>query len=438
MIISSKTNSLHGKVILPGDKSISHRAIIFGALSVGKTVIEGLLESEDVYRTIKAMEKFGASIIKNKNNWEVDGFGVGGFSSPDSVIDCGNSGTTCRLLLGAIATTPITAVFVGDPSLSKRPMDRIIKPLEKMGASFVARENSFLPITIKGAKEPLPISFESEIDSAQVKSAVLLAGLNCRGETAYIEKNLTRNHTENMLSDFGVMVNTKLSPTGFFHKLKGFQELTPKKLFVPADPSSAAFFIASALIVKDSNIQLNNLCMNPTRIGFLETVLEMGAEIEVSNNRTIGGELVADLTICFSELKGIEVPVSRVPSMIDEYPILAIIASFATGKTIMRGIKELTVKESNRILSMAKGLRQCGIEIDYGDDFLIVSGQKKIIGGVELDTFGDHRVAMSFLCLGQASEKPIVLNEYSSINTSFPTFMNEFKKVGADISFNQI
>ena len=204
MITSSKTNSLHGNTILPGDKSISHRAIIFGALSIGKTVIEGLLESEDIYTTIKAMEKFGARIIKNKNNWEVYGFGVGGFSSPEGVIDCGNSGTTCRLLMGAIATTPIKAVFVGDPSLSKRPMDRIIEPLERMGASFIARENSFLPITITGAKEPLPIRFESKIDSAQVKSAVLLAGLNCRGETTYIEKSLTRNHTENMLSDFGV------------------------------------------------------------------------------------------------------------------------------------------------------------------------------------------------------------------------------------------
>jgi len=236
-----------------------------------------------------------------------------------------------------------------------------------------------------------------------------------------------------MLSDFGVKVDSKFSSTGSFHKLQGFQELTPKKIFVPADPSSAAFFIASALIVKDSSIKLNNLCMNHTRIGFLETVREMGAQIELSNNRTLSGELVADLTVYFSKLKGIEVPIARVPSMIDEYPILSIIASFATGKTVMRGIKELTVKESNRILSMAKGLQQCGIEIDYGDDFLIVSGQKKVTGGAKIRTFGDHRVAMSFLCLGQASEKPIVLDEYSSINTSFPTFTKEFRKVGADI-----
>lgn len=433
MITSNKTNSLRGNVFLPGDKSISHRAIIFGALSIGKTVIEGLLESEDIYRTIKAMEKFGARIIKNENNWEVDGFGVGGFSSPDEVIDCGNSGTTCRLILGAIATTPITATFIGDPSLSKRPMDRIIQPLERMGASFVAREKSFLPITVTGARDPLAITFESKIDSAQIKSAVLLAGLNCRGETTYIEKNLTRNHTENMLGDFGVKVDSRFCSTGSIQKLQGFQELTPKKVFVPADPSSAAFFIASALIVKDSNIKLNNLCMNHTRIGFLETVREMGAQIELSNNRTVSGELVADLTVCFSKLKGIEVPIARVPSMIDEYPILSIIASFATGKTVMRGIKELTVKESNRIISMAKGLKQCGIEIEYGDDFLIVSGQKKVTGGAKIKTFGDHRVAMSFLCLGQASEKPIVLDEYSSINTSFPTFTKEFRKVGADI-----
>ncbi len=436
MITSSKSTSLHGKVVLPGDKSISHRAIIFGALSVGKTVIEGLLESEDVYRTINAMEKFGATITKNGNKWEVDGFGVGGFSSPDGVIDCGNSGTTCRLLLGAISTTPITAVFVGDPSLSKRPMDRIIEPLQQMGANFVARENSFLPITVTGAKEALPTRYESKIDSAQIKSAVLLAGLNCRGETSYIERNLTRNHTENMLSDFGVRVDSNFSSTEVHHKLQGFQELIPTKILVPTDPSSAAFFIGSALIVRDSKINLYNLCINQTRNGFLKTVKEMGANIEISNKRTISGELIADLTVCFSSLKGIEVPISRVASMIDEYPILSIIASLATGKTIMRGIKELTVKESNRILSMAKGLKQCGIELEYGDDFLIVHGKKKIPGGAKINTFGDHRVAMSFLCLGQATEKPIYLDEYSSINTSFPTFIKEYKKVGAGISYN--
>ncbi len=436
MITSNKTNSLQGEVILPGDKSISHRAIIFGALSIGKTVIKGLLESEDVYRTIKAMEQFGARITKNKNNWEVDGFGVGGFSSPESVIDCGNSGTTCRLLLGAIATTPITAVFVGDPSLSNRPMDRIIEPLERMGASFNARENSFLPITVTGAKEPLPTIFESKIDSAQIKSAVLLAGLNCRGETTYIEKNLTRNHTENMLNDFGVKVESKFLQEGFAHKLRGFQELIPKKVFIPADPSSAAFFIASALIVQGSNIKLFNLCVSPTRNGFLETIKEMGAKMKFSNKRTVSGELVADLTVSSSSLKGVEVPISRVPSMIDEYPILSIIAAFATGKTIMRGVKELAVKESNRILSMAKGLKQCGIEIEYGNDFLIVNGQKKVTGGMKVNTYGDHRVAMSFLCLGQAAEKPIELDEYSSINTSFPTFIKELQKVGANIKHN--
>ena len=436
MIISSKANSLTGKVLVPGDKSISHRAIIFGSLSVGKTVIEGLLESEDVYKTIEGMEKLGASITKTKKNWEVDGFGVGGFSSPDGVIDCGNSGTTCRLIMGAIATTPITAVFVGDESLSKRPMDRIIEPLERMGARFIAKENSFLPITLVGAKEPLPTNFKSNIDSAQIKSAVLLAGLNCRGITSYTEKTLTRDHTEKMLNAFGVKIENQTLSSGFLHKIEGYQELSPQRVFVPADPSSAAFFIASALIVEGSELKLCNLCINETRNGFLETIKEMGANIDFYNKRTVSGELVADLTVRYSRLRGIEVPVARVAKMIDEYPILSIISSFVVGKTVMRGIKELTVKESNRILSMAKGLQKCGVEVEYGDDFLIVTGQKKVEGGKKIETFSDHRVAMSFLCLGQASEKPIKLDEYLSIKTSFPSFIKEFRKVGANIKIS--
>jgi 3-phosphoshikimate 1-carboxyvinyltransferase len=433
MITSEKAKVLSGKVNLPGDKSISHRSIILGSLSVGRTLIEGLLESEDVYKTIDAMRQFGAKITRNGSNWEVDGFGVGGFSSPDGVIDCGNSGTTCRLIMGAIATTPITAVFTGDESLSKRPMDRIIEPLKKMGARFIARDDSFLPITIMGAEEPLPTNLRSKIDSAQIKSAILLAGLNCRGRTTYIENKLTRDHTEIMLNASGVKIESKHCSSGFYNKIEGCQELSCQNFFVPADPSSAAFFMAGTLLVKGSVLKLYNLCMNKTRNGFLETIKEMGADIDLYNERFLGGELIADMTIKHTKLRGIEVPLARVPSMIDEYPILSILASFAEGKTVMRGISELKVKESDRIIAMARGLQQCGVEVEYGDDFLVVSGCDKVKGGVSIDTFNDHRVAMSFLCLGQSSENPIKLSEYSSIKTSFPTFINEFRKVGADI-----
>tara|TARA_B100001057_G_scaffold358453_1_gene360599 strand:- start:182 stop:1501 length:1320 start_codon:yes stop_codon:yes gene_type:complete len=433
MITVHKSKNLSGFVRIPGDKSISHRAVIFGALCVGKTTITGLLESEDVQRTIEAVKQLGAKVNKKDGRWEVDGFGVGGFTSPENVIDCGNSGTTCRLIMGAISTTPISAIFVGDKSLSHRPMDRVIEPLSGIGVKYTARNGSFLPITLEGVSSAMPIDFESKVDSAQVKSAILLAGLNSRGTTKYMERTLTRDHTERMLAAFGGKIKTEKTENGYAHYIQGLQELKPQEITVPSDPSSASFFIAAALMVEGSDITIKNICMNETRIGFLKVVNEMGARIEVNNKKTISGELVADLRIKYSRLKGVKVPENLVASMIDEFPILSVLASLAEGETEMKEIGELKVKESDRIFSMAEGLRQCGVDVDFGEDYMIVKGMKKVRGGQLINTFNDHRIAMSFICLGQVAEKPIKISETISISTSFPGFIEKFKEIGATL-----
>ena len=433
MITVHKSKNLSGFVRIPGDKSISHRAVIFGALCVGKTTITGLLESEDVQRTIEAVKQLGAKVNKKDGRWEVDGFGVGGFTSPENVIDCGNSGTTCRLIMGAISTTPISAIFVGDKSLSHRPMDRVIEPLSGIGVKCTARNGSFLPITLEGVSSAMPIDFESKVDSAQVKSAILLAGLNSRGTTKYMERTLTRDHTERMLAAFGGKIKTEKTENGYAHYIQGLQELKPQEITVPSDPSSASFFIAAALMVEGSDITIKNICMNETRIGFLKVVNEMGARIEVNNKKTISGELVADLRIKYSRLKGVKVPENLVASMIDEFPILSVLASLAEGETEMKEIGELKVKESDRIFSMAEGLRQCGVDVDFGEDYMIVKGMKKVRGGQLINTFNDHRIAMSFICLGQVAEKPIKISETISISTSFPGFIEKFKEIGATL-----
>ena len=433
MITVHKSKNLSGFVRIPGDKSISHRAVIFGALCVGKTTITGLLESKDVQRTIEAVKQLGAKVNKKDGRWEVDGFGVGGFTSPENVIDCGNSGTTCRLIMGAISTTPISAIFVGDKSLSHRPMDRVIEPLSGIGVKCTARNGSFLPITLEGVSSAMPIDFESKVDSAQVKSAILLAGLNSRGITKYMERTLTRDHTERMLAAFGGKIKTEKTENGYAHYIQGLQELKPQEITVPSDPSSASFFIAAALMVEGSDITIKNICMNETRIGFLKVVNEMGARIEVNNKKTISGELVADLRIKYSRLKGVKVPENLVASMIDEFPILSVLASLAEGETEMKEIGELKVKESDRIFSMAEGLRQCGVDVDFGEDYMIVKGMKKVRGGQLINTFNDHRIAMSFICLGQVAEKPIKISETISISTSFPGFIEKFKEIGATL-----
>ena len=434
MITVHRSKKLSGYISIPGDKSISHRAIIFGSLCVGKSTIKGLLESEDVQRTIEAVRQLGAKVEKKSGKWEVHGFGVGGFTSPENVIDCGNSGTTCRLLMGAISTTPISAIFVGDKSLSQRPMDRIIEPLSEIGVKCSAREGSFLPLIIEGLSDAMPSDFESKVDSAQVKSAILLAGLNTRGITKYVERTLTRDHTERMLMFFGGKIKTDKTKNGYAHYLQGLQELKPQEVTVPSDPSSASFFIAAALMVEGSDITIKNICMNETRIGFLKVINKMGANIEVNNEKTICGEPVADLRVRSSRLKGVNVPKNLVASMIDEFPILAVLAAVAQGKTEMKGIGELKVKESNRIFSMAKGLRDCGVVVSYGDDYMTVEGLKEVRGGQSIDTFNDHRIAMSFICLGQVAQKPIEISESASIGTSFPGFLEKFKEIGANLS----
>ena len=434
MITVHKSKKLSGFISIPGDKSISHRAIIFGSLCVGKTTVIGLLESEDVQRTIEAVRQLGAKVDKKDGKWEVYGFGVGGFTSPENVIDCGNSGTTCRLIMGAISTTPITAIFVGDKSLSQRPMDRVIEPLSKIGVKCSARDGSFLPITLEGVSNAMPSDCESRVDSAQVKSAILLAGLNSRGTTKYVERTLTRDHTERMLMAFGGKIRTEKNENGYAHYLQGLQELKPQKIMIPSDLSSASFFIATALMVEGSDITIKNICMNETRIGFLKVVNKMGARIEVNNKKTICGELVADLRVKYSRLKGVEVPENLVASMIDEFPILSVLAALAEGKTVMREIGELKVKESDRIFSMAKGLRQCGVDVEFGEDYMIVKGRKEVRGGQMIDTFNDHRIAMSFICLGQVAQRPIKISETISISTSFPGFIEKFKEIGANLS----
>ena len=434
MITVHKSKKLSGLISIPGDKSISHRAIIFGSLCVGKTTVMGLLESEDVQRTIEAVRQLGAKVDKKDGKWEVYGFGVGGFTSPENVIDCGNSGTTCRLIMGAISTTPISAIFVGDKSLSQRPMDRVIEPLSRIGVKCSARDGSFLPITLEGISSAMPSDFEAKVDSAQVKSAILLAGLNSRGTTKYVERTLTRDHTERMLMAFGGKIKTEKTENGYAHYLQGLQELKPQEIMIPSDPSSASFFIATALMVEGSDITIKNICMNETRIGFLKVVNKMGARIEVNNKKTICGELVADLRVKYSRLKGVEVPENLVASMIDEFPILSVLAALAEGKTEMREIGELKVKESDRISSMAKGLRQCGVDVEFGEDYMIVKGKKEVRGGQMINTFNDHRIAMSFICLGQVAERPIKISETISISTSFPGFIEKFKEIGANLS----
>ena len=434
MITVQKSKKLSGFISIPGDKSISHRAIIFGSLCVGKTTVMGLLESEDVQRTIEAVRQLGAIVDKKDGKWEVYGFGVGGFTSPENVIDCGNSGTTCRLLMGAISTTPISAIFVGDKSLSQRPMDRVIEPLSRIGVKCSARDGSFLPITLEGLSSAMPSDFEAKVDSAQVKSAILLAGLNSRGTTKYMERTLTRDHTERMLMAFGGKIKTEKTENGYTHYLQGLQELKPQEIMIPSDPSSASFFIATALMVEGSDITIKNICMNETRIGFLKVVNKMGARIEVNNKKTICGELVADLRVKYSRLKGVEVPENLVASMIDEFPILSVLAALAEGKTVMREIGELKVKESDRIFSMAKGLRQCGVDVEFGEDYMIVKGRKEVRGGQMINTFNDHRIAMSFICLGQVAQRPIKISETISISTSFPGFIEKFKEIGANLS----
>lgn len=430
-----KSPPLKGVADVPGDKSVSHRSLILGALTVGQTKITGLLEGEDILDTAQAMRAFGADVQQTGDGeWIVHGVGVGGFGEPDDVINCGNAGTGVRLIMGAMATTPITATLTGDASLRQRPMGRITKPLALFGAQSYGRAQGLLPLTLIGAKAPLPICYTSPHASAQIKSAVLLAGLNAPGQTTVIETEKTRDHTERMLQGFGAEIDTNQTKAGFEITLIGQPELIPQNITVPRDPSSAAFPIAAALMVEGSDILVPNIGLNPTRAGLLDTLIEMGANITFERQHEEGGEPVADLRVKASALNGIEVPPDRAPSMIDEYPILAAIAAFAKGPTVMRGIKELRVKECDRINAMARGLEAQGVQIEEGEDHLIVHGQEgDVKGGGTAGTFLDHRIAMSFLCMGLATQKPVSIDDGAAIATSFPIFQELMTDLGAQI-----
>ncbi len=429
---SRKSAPLRGEALVPGDKSISHRSLILGALSVGETRITGLLEGQDVLDTGKAMQAFGAQVERlGEGEWVVNGVGVGGFAEPETVIDCGNAGTGVRLIMGAMATSPITATFTGDASLRARPMGRITDPLKLFGAKAVGREGGRLPLTLVGAKTPLPVRYATPMPSAQVKSAVLLAGLNAPGETVVTEQEATRDHTERMLAGFGAEITTEITDEGRVITLKGQPELTGQTIAVPRDPSSAAFPVVAALLVEGSEVLVPGIGQNPTRNGLFTTLIEMGADITFENERLEGGEPVADLRVRFGPLKGVEVPPARAPSMIDEYPILAALAATAEGPTIMRGIKEMRVKECDRIDAMARGLEANGVKIEEGEDFLIVHGAGKVAGGGTCATHLDHRIAMSFMCLGMAAEKPVKIDDAGPIETSFPDFIPLMERLGA-------
>ena len=423
---------LKGVAEVPGDKSISHRALILGAMAVGETRITGLLEGQDVLDTAAAMRAFGAAVEqRGPGEWVVHGVGVGGFSEPDQVIDCGNSGTGVRLIMGAMATSGITATFTGDGSLRSRPMARITDPISLFGATAYGRSGGRLPMTIVGAGEPVSVRYELPMPSAQVKSAVLLAGLNAPGQTVVIEREATRDHTERMLAGFGAEIT---SIDGVI-TLTGQPELQPQDIVVPRDPSSAAFPVCAALIVKGSEVFVPGVSQNPTRNGLYTTLIEMGADISFENERVEGGEPVADLRVRGSALKGVEVPASRAASMIDEFPILAVVAASATGTTIMRGVKELRVKECDRIDAMARGLEANGVRIEEDEDTLIVHGMGSggVPGGGTCATHLDHRIAMAFICLGMAAIKPVNIDDGGPIVTSFPIFEGLMGGMGAQI-----
>lgn len=436
-MIAQSGRPLRGTAHVPGDKSISHRALILGALTVGETRISGLLEGQDVLDTAQAMRAFGAEAIDHGDgNWSIRGVGVGGFAEPESVIDCGNSGTGVRLIMGAMATTPVVATFTGDASLRRRPMGRVIEPLGLFGARAQGRSGCKLPMTIVGAAEPVPVRYELPVPSAQVKSAILLAGLNAMGETVVIEREATRDHTERMLKGFGALVTAEYGEEGRVIVVKGYPELGPLNFAVPRDPSSAAFPIAAALIAEGSDVLAPNVGLNPTRAGLFRTLEEMGADLEFDNMREEGGEPVADLRVRFSgDLKGVEIPPERAPSMIDEYPILSVVAANAEGRTVMRGVKELRVKESDRIDAMARGLEANGVEIEEDEDTMIVHGRGPggVPGGATAASRLDHRVAMSFLCLGLAAMAPVTVDDAGPIVTSFPSFRDLMTGLGAEI-----
>ena len=432
-LTARRAGPLHGRARVPGDKSISHRALILSAMTVGESTVAGLLEGEDVLRTADAMRALGARLARGQDGiWRIHGVGVGGFAAPVGPLDLGNSGTGCRLALGAVAGCPIVATFDGDASLRKRPMRRVLDPLERMGARVIdCASGDRLPITLQGARDPLPIVYESPVPSAQLKSAVLLAGLAAAGETTVIESEASRDHTERMLKHFGAKIVSK--PHGEHGRritLQGQPELEPAHVMVPADPSSAAFPLVAALIVPGSEVTLEAVMTNPLRTGLYTTLKEMGAQIETLAARDDGGEEVADLRVTASALKGVDVPAARAPAMIDEYPILAVAASFAAGTTRMRGLHELRVKESDRLMATADMLRANGVAVEIEEDDMIVHGKPSVAGGGTVTTHMDHRIAMSALVLGLASEQAGKDRRFRLYRHQFPRFRRTDARAG--------
>ncbi len=435
-LVSHPVRALDGAVVAPGDKSVSHRALMFGALAVGETRIEGLLEGEDVIATARALRALGAGVERrNDGAWWVAGRGVGGLIEPAGVLDMGNSGTSARLLMGILAQHSFSATLTGDASLCKRPMARVMEPLKRMGATFVARDGGRLPLTVIGPERPLPIEYELPVPSAQVKSAILLAGLAAPGRTSVIEREPTRDHSERMLRYFGADVTIEDIPGGGRRaSVAGQPELKAQAVRVPGDMSSAAFALVAGAIVPNARVTVRSVGVNPLRAGILTTLTEMGARLDFADPREEGGESVADITSSFASLKGVEVPPERAPSMIDEYPILAVAAAFAQGTTHMHGLAELRVKESDRLAAIARGLAQVGVRVEEGRDWLAVHGTgRPPQGGAKIAVALDHRIAMAFLVMGMASIEPVAVDDASPIETSFPGFAALMNGLGARI-----
>ena len=434
---ASRSQALSGRIRLPGDKSISHRAFMFGGLAAGETRITGLLEGEDVLRTGEAMKAMGAAIEKRGEEWVIRGVGNGCLLEPGAPLDFGNAGTGSRLTMGLVGTYDMKTTFVGDASLSKRPMGRVLDPLRLMGVQVLdAAPGDRMPLTLHGPKRAAPIDYRVPMPSAQVKSAVLLAALNAPGVTTVIEPVMTRDHTEKMLAGFGASLEVETDAEGVRHiRIEGEGKLVGQVIAVPGDPSSAAFPLVAALIVPGSDIVIENALMNPTRTGLIETLVEMGADIEVMNPRKAGGEDVADLRVRASELRGVRVPPGRAPSMIDEYPVLAVAAAFAEGETVMDGLEELRVKESDRLAAVARGLAANGVDCTEGEASLVVRGRPggRGLGGGTVATHLDHRIAMSFLVMGLAAERPVTVDDRTMVATSFPEFFGLMASLGARI-----
>ncbi|MDD3029177.1 MAG: 3-phosphoshikimate 1-carboxyvinyltransferase [Alphaproteobacteria bacterium] len=435
-LVSKTSRGLCGTLTPPGDKSISHRSLIFGSLAEGTSTVRGLLESADVMGTMGALRAMGASFRKKEGEdlWLIDGVGLDGLRAPESPMDLGNSGTSARLLIGLVAGLPFSASFTGDASLQKRPMSRVIEPLSQMGASFESLDER-LPLTVKGTASLRPMTYTLPVASAQVKSAILLAGLHTEGVTSVIEPEPTRDHSENMLRAFGASIHIEKNALGQdVIALTGRPSLAAQNIVIPADPSSAAFPLVAALLVPESRVTLRHVGLNPRRAGLIEVLLAMGAKIDIADQHLEGGEPVADLTVESSELHSLDVPASQAPRMIDEYPILAVAAACAKGRTHLRGLHELRVKESDRLDLMARGLARCGADVVVeGDDLIVTGTGAPPPGGVLIDTAMDHRIAMSFLVLGLCAPHPVAIDDSRFIATSFPSFVSMMNALGASI-----